>query len=134
MKITLKNDIIIRKNEVFKEFYIIKKGKVEIFTEENHILAILEEGAFFGEIAYFFTNKCTATVRALTDCVFLVLSKDKLDKLLLSFPDEKAYLMKVAGQRKKTCSKKDLRNNKVYKIKIIFYFLREMMLKIKPCI
>ena len=48
-------------------------------------MGILEEEAYFGEIALLGLNdgKRTVTVRAMTDCIFMCLTKEKFDKILL---------------------------------------------------
>ena len=106
-KFAMSGDIIVRCGEIFEEFFIIKTGKVEIVGNDGTTrLAILESGAFFGEVALFH-GKRSATVRALTDCMFLVLNKEKLEMILKLFPEERKFLMKVAVQRLKTSSKND---------------------------
>jgi len=106
-KFAMSGDIILRYGEVFDEFFIIKTGQVEILSNDGVTrLAILESGAFFGEVALFH-GKRTATVRALTDCMFLVLQKEKLEMILKLFPEERRFLMKVAAQRLKTSTKND---------------------------
>ena len=103
----MSGDIIVHNGEIFEEFFIIKTGKVEIVANDGVTrLAILESGAFFGEVALFH-GKRSATVRALTDCMFLVLNKEKLDVILKLFPEERNFLMKVAAQRLKTSTKND---------------------------
>ena len=117
-KFALTGDVILRCGEVFEEFFIIKSGKVEIIaTDGGTRLAILESGAFFGEVAYFFNGKRSATVQALTECMFLVLNKEKFEMILKLFPDERRFLMKIAGQRLKTSSKNDL------PLKEVFFFI-----------
>lgn len=102
-------DVVLRSGAVFDEFFIIKSGKVEIIaSDETTQLAILEEGAFFGEVAFFFDGKRSVSVRALTECFFLVLNKEKLEFILKLFPEERNFLMKIAAQRKKTSCKNDL--------------------------
>ena len=47
----MKNDIILREGEIAEEFFFIKKGQVEIIaTDGKTVIAILEKGAYFGEI------------------------------------------------------------------------------------
>lgn len=102
-------DMIIRFGDVFNEFYIIKSGRVEIIASDGATrLAILEDGAFFGEVAYFTTGKRSCSVKAMTDCKFLVLNREKFETILKIFPEEKMFLMKIARQRNKTSNKYDL--------------------------
>ena len=118
-------DVVLRCGDIFDEFFIIKSGKVEIISADGQSrLAILESGAFFGEIAYFFNNKRSTTVKALTECLFLVLNKEKFETILKLFPDERGFLMKVATQRLKTTNKNDLPLREVKKRNFTFIFLK----------
>ena len=105
----MSGDTIIRRGQAFNLFYIIKKGRVQILAEDElTTIAFLEEGAFFGEVAFFTTGKRSATVRAVGDSTLLVIGREKFETILDSFQDEKMYLKKVAMQRKRTSSLKDL--------------------------
>ena len=69
---------------------------VEIICSDNKTtIAILEAGAYFGEIGLLLTLKRTATVRALVPCHFEVIDKNNFDKIMEGFPDQKDYLLKV---------------------------------------
>lgn len=105
----MSRDTILRRGQAFNNFYIIKKGRVQILAEDElTTIAILEEGAFFGEVAFFTTGKRSATVRAIGDCSLLVIGREKFETILDSFQEEKAYLNKVAMQRMRTSCLKDL--------------------------
>jgi CRP-like cAMP-binding protein len=76
----LENDMVLRAGEYGDTFYIIKKGRVEVLTPDNKVvLAILEEGSYFGEISILGINKNkrTASIRAMTNCVFLCINDQK---------------------------------------------------------
>lgn len=77
-------------------------------------MAILEDGAFFGEIALFKTKTRTMTVQCLTEAEFLVISKEKLINLLEFFPEERKYILKVAEQRMRTTAKYDIPIKEVF--------------------
>ena len=103
------NDVIMREGETAEELFFIKSGKVEILaTDKKTSIAILEEGAFFGEIGLLLTGKRTVTVRALNYTCFQVLSKEKFNMLMDLFPDQKSLLKKVAIQRNKIRNPEDV--------------------------
>lgn len=105
----MSGDTILRRGQAFNHFYIIKKGRVQILAEDElTTIAILEEGAFFGEIAFFTSFKRSATVRAIGDCSLLVIGREKFETIMESFQEERAYLKKVAMQRKRTSCLRDL--------------------------
>ena len=108
-KICQTADTIIRVGEIADKFYFIKKGRVEILCHDNrNTIAILETGAYFGEIGLLVTAKRTATVRALAPCHFEVLDKEHFDEIMANFPDQREYLLKVGNQRLKTTNPEDL--------------------------
>lgn len=72
--------MVIRAGEFGDTFYLIKKGRVEVLTGDNKlVIAILEEGSYFGEISILGINesKRTASIRAMTNCLFLCISDKK---------------------------------------------------------
>jgi len=81
-------------------------------------MAILEDGAFFGEIALLITRKRTMTIKCLTETEFLTISKERLMNLLELFPEEKSHLFSIANQRLRTTNKHDipLKEVRIYKI------------------
>jgi len=95
-KICQSSDTIIRVGEIADKFYFIKKGRVEIICHDNRTtIAILESGAYFGEIGLLIKAKRTATVRALAPCHFEVIDKENFDNIMEAFPDQRDYLLKV---------------------------------------
>jgi ATP-binding cassette subfamily B protein len=77
---------IIEQGDEGYRFYIIIRGKVAVtVADENdntlHI-ATLEDGDYFGEIALIADIPTTATVVTLTPCIFLILQREQLQKLM----------------------------------------------------
>ena len=102
-------DYIFKIGEFAEEMYFIKYGEVEVLSTDNETcIAILREGAYFGEIGLLITGKRTVTIRALTFCVFQVINKNDFDQLMDTYPEQKDFLMKVADQRIKTTKPEDL--------------------------
>ena len=86
--IYLPDDWVMRKGEVGRHLFIIRVGVVAVIEEEvilnpttgkneNQILivATLEEGAFFGELALLLDTKRTVSVKAIGFCEMSTLSK-----------------------------------------------------------
>jgi CRP/FNR family transcriptional regulator, cyclic AMP receptor protein len=93
------NEIIMKEGDIGDSLYIILKGTVEVikslvigdFSEDdyreavkNKVFTKIDEKshAVFGEIALLEECKRTATVRAVTDCIFYEIKKDDFLKLL----------------------------------------------------
>lgn len=103
-------DFILRTGDAAEEMFFIKQGEVEVLATDNKTrIAILREGAYFGEIGLLLTQKRTVSVRALTVCVFEVLNKSDFTKVLETYPEQKKLLLQVAHQRVKVCSPHDIK-------------------------
>ncbi len=72
-------DIIFRESDSGKCAYIIKRGRVQISTEEGDdkvVLAELSEGELFGEMAVIDDSPRWATATALDDVVLIIITRD----------------------------------------------------------
>lgn len=102
-------DFVLRAGDDANEMFFIKQGEVEVLANDNKTrIAILREGAYFGEIGLLLTQKRTVSIRALTVCVFEVLNKEQFTTLLEGHPEQKKLLLQVANQRIKICSPDDI--------------------------
>ncbi|MDP8248009.1 MAG: cyclic nucleotide-binding domain-containing protein [Candidatus Tritonobacter lacicola] len=83
-------ETIIEEGKPGKNFYVIAEGMVEIRKRiedgREKLLAALEEGTFFGEIALFDRGLRTASVRALEDTTILEIDGDRFNGLISSHP------------------------------------------------
>ena len=66
-------------------FYIIVRGRFQVIQDER-VLAILEDGDCFGEVALVTDRPRNATVRAVTQAVVLTLGRKNLQQLLRDSP------------------------------------------------
>ncbi len=84
-EVSLGNDLIVE-GEDFSKFFIIAQGQVEVLSKGVHgsnlRIALLTEGEFFGETDLMSVNPSDVTVRTLTPCVFLTLSRKDMDAIL----------------------------------------------------
>lgn len=87
---------IVEQGEEGDKFYILVRGKVEVFREtetgESGRLAVLEDGDHFGEIALMHDIPRTASIRTLLPCLALSLSRDNFHPLMHRFPTIRAVL------------------------------------------
>ena len=80
-----KNEIIFNEKDKSDFFYVIKKGKVEVFLErgENTItITHLSTGSFFGEIGFFTSSLRSASIRTEEPTELIVYEKENLIPLL----------------------------------------------------
>ena len=77
--------ILIRQGEVGETFYLIERGRVQVFvTESGRELVVAERGPgeYVGEIALLLEVPRTASARALTPVELLTLSRKDFDRLV----------------------------------------------------
>jgi CRP-like cAMP-binding protein len=87
-----KSDVIFRQGSPGEEMYIIYKGKVCLYTEgksgQKELLASLEAGDFFGEMALVDDSPRSATgIAEVDNTQVLVLDKKKFTYLVRNQPD-----------------------------------------------
>jgi len=108
-QIAMEGDTILRRGDQADELFLIKSGKVEVLADDEKTrIAVLCEGSYFGEIGLLLTGSRTVTVKAITACHFEVIKKDKFDEVMKNFPSHLEFLKKVAKQRVRIVSVKDL--------------------------
>jgi long-chain acyl-CoA synthetase len=81
-------DTIVRQGEVGDAMYFLTHGQVEVVLEEGgEQLAVLSEGAYFGEVAILMEVPRTASVRALDDCEVYELKRASVLELVQAYPE-----------------------------------------------
>ena len=73
--------VIFEEGSIGHEFYIIKSGKVEIshsIGEREKVIAVLQEGDFFGEMALLTDAPRSATAKAAGEVQLMALSMDEI--------------------------------------------------------
>ena len=75
------SDIIFKEGEIGDKLYMIKSGRVKVFTNNRYIRE-LGEGSCFGELALLLDRPRTATVVAACDCKICYLTKDDFTSLV----------------------------------------------------
>lgn len=93
---------IVHQGDPGDRFYIVARGTVEVSREENRhktILAKLTDGDCFGEMALLSDSPRNATVRTLTHCICLSLSRDVFKRVLATEPELREHIQKVSAAR-----------------------------------
>lgn len=97
-KITLlPGDYVFREGEFGHTAYMIDDGIVELvkFTGDKHtVIADLEKGALFGEMAIIENSPRSAAARAKTKCTLTVITEEELKKHLSSSPTASLDMMR----------------------------------------
>ena len=74
-------EIIFKEGEIGDKLYMIKSGRVKVFTN-NRYMRELGEGSCFGEVALLLDKPRTATIIAACDCKICYLTKDDFTSLV----------------------------------------------------
>lgn len=102
----LKPQVFVPGEKIFKidepghALFFIHQGQVEIQARDHSRLALLEKGAFFGEMALISERPRMATAIAHGFCDIYVLEKSLFDKVMAAHPDFHLQLQKIGQQRK----------------------------------
>lgn len=99
--VSLGNKLIIEGEDLSK-FFIIAQGQVEVLSKGAHgsdiRIALLTEGEFFGETDLASGKPSEVTVRTITPCVLLTLSRKDLDAVLSGEPRFKDDFQKAIDE------------------------------------
>ncbi len=98
-RIAAPGENIFRIGEIGDAMYFIHSGHVDIVDKEGKVLAQLNEGKFFGEMALITSAKRNAGAKATTYCDLYVLSKEAFDRVIHSYPDFLSHIEDVIHQR-----------------------------------
>jgi len=96
--------IIIEEGDTADHAYIIQSGLVEIFRDKKGKpvkLARLEAGDIFGETALLFDEPRTASVKALTDCNLIIITRQTMEEKLKDSDATIRAIVKMMKERLK---------------------------------
>jgi voltage-gated potassium channel len=96
------NDIVFHAGDQAEEMYFIIKGTMQVISADGTILAVLTEGAFFGEMALFMNRTRSATISALSFCDVYMLKKHDVDRVFAKHPAFAKKIREEAEQREKS--------------------------------
>ena len=98
----LPGDLVIGEGEKGDSLYIITHGLVAVYKEghQDHPIAVLRDGDFFGEMALLDTQVRMANVRAVRSTTLLRLSRKDVMSIAGKEPELKQCLQEVSASRK----------------------------------
>jgi small-conductance mechanosensitive channel/CRP-like cAMP-binding protein len=92
---------IVRQGEAGKSAYVICEGRVRVSLDPGDTeLAVLEPGAYFGEMSLLTGDPRTATVRALGDCRVLEVTAEQFRRFVLDKPSMVDRIGMVVAERR----------------------------------
>ncbi|XP_068704187.1 uncharacterized protein [Montipora foliosa] len=91
-------EYIVRKGDIGQEMFIIRKGLVEILTDDDppKVIKTLDQGQFCGEICLVYSRPHKISARAVSHVDTLVLTKENLDSVLVYYGEIAAHVKEVA--------------------------------------
>jgi len=102
-KTFLMDSLICREGERGDSLFVISRGEVSITkrTPEGKEVSVrnLREGSFFGEFGYFIDQKRHATVRAVSECEILEITRNVLNQMIETHPRLKEVLQNLFEKR-----------------------------------
>lgn len=100
-EVSLGNKLLVEGEDLSK-FFIIAQGQVEVLSKGAHgsdlRIALLTEGEYFGETDLVSDKTSDITVRTITPCVLLTLSRKDLDAVLGDVPDLRGDFQRAVRQ------------------------------------
>jgi CRP-like cAMP-binding protein len=100
-EVPLGNKVIVE-GEPESKFFVIAQGQVEVLYKGAHgsdiRIALLTDGEYFGETEFGSDKPSDVTVRTLTPCVLLSLSRKDLDSALAEVPGGNEEFQKAVGE------------------------------------
>ncbi len=103
IKIFQKGTLICCEGETGDSLFIISRGEVAVNRQmpsgREVWIRNLKEGDFFGEFGFFTDQKRHATVKSLTECEILEISRNELNEMIKTHPRIKEVLQNFFNQR-----------------------------------
>lgn len=98
-----RGQVIIREGEQGHSLFMLSSGKVKAFRKgpagKQEPIAVLEEGAFFGEGSMLTGKPRAASIVALTECELLELDRATLDSIVQQHPHVMDVMREFAAER-----------------------------------
>ncbi len=94
--------VVCREGETGDEFFVLVSGRVRVSADDVDSIkeiAVLDKGAFFGEMAVLNHEKRSATVTALGEIELVRFPRAAVDQVLAEYPAAKEMLSKVGVLR-----------------------------------
>lgn len=92
-------EFVVRAGQPGEKMYFVIKGTLRVIAKDGTIVATLNDGDFFGELALFTNQGRNAGIQAVTYCDLYALERDVFNFVLERFPDVGAKIREVAVRR-----------------------------------
>jgi CRP/FNR family cyclic AMP-dependent transcriptional regulator len=89
---------LFREGDAGNLMYVLMSGTAEI-SVNNKVVEFAVAGAIVGEMGMIDEGPRSATVKAMSDCKFLPVDRERFDQLVLNTPQFAQYVMRVIADR-----------------------------------
>ncbi|KAK3265393.1 hypothetical protein CYMTET_25921 [Cymbomonas tetramitiformis] len=110
----LPGEFVFREGDIGSEMWFVGRGMLHVTNETgDRIFNTIHAGAMFGENVLFFGRRRLASVRAANYVELYSITKDDFENIMVSFPDERAYMERVAEatRQKRAITRKQLKRS-----------------------
>jgi len=94
-----KDDIVIRKDDVPENFYIIVKGSANVINNAGIRVSTLHKGDVFGEMSLICAEPVSATIQVCEETSILSMDQSSFKKILDHFPTIQRYFSRLIANR-----------------------------------
>lgn len=94
--------VLVKQGDAGDAFFIVSEGQLQVLVEEDgkeRQIAVLEKGAFFGEIAALLGETRSATVKAATAVTLLRFEMPQVKGIIGDYPTVRQVLVRLALKR-----------------------------------
>ena len=82
-----KNEVVYQDNYVSTHIYLVQKGYVKLYADNDLPFAAFRDGSEFGDIEVILNLKRNGTARTICNTLFYKISKSSIEELFKLFPD-----------------------------------------------
>ncbi len=103
-----KGTILFKEGEEGDKMFIIHQGKVKVFRiikGVERVLAVLEKGDFFGEMAIFTEHPRSASIEVIEDSILIELTEDQLLEFIKEEPAIALKMLTIMAKRLENSNK-----------------------------
>jgi len=94
-----KGQILFKQGEKSHNMYILQKGKVEVYVDDQLIDTISKPGSIIGESAALFKQPGSATLKIAEDSEMIVIPSEYMDRIVMERPEIGLNLLKTVVER-----------------------------------
>jgi len=113
VKLYKKGDYLFKQNDDGTDLYLLNKGKIDIYVDDQFIDSISKPGSIIGESAALFKHKRSTTAKFAEDSEVIVLPGEYIDRVVMEKPDIGLNLLKTVIERLHSANKQIVRLEKI---------------------